>query len=370
MKSWNFGWTGRKSVLMALGVALLALAGCATAEPPAREEDTSGLVWPLPPEQPRIRYVRSISTREDIGAKDKISIAASLVGDDGKKPVEQMMKPYAVHADSDGRVFVADTGWGKLLVFDAAKKKFQIWGQDGPGMLVQPLGVTSDSLGRIFVTDGKQQRVVVYDRDGKFLFAAGLTGEMERPVGVVVNESLGRIYVADTGAHDIAVFDMTGKLISRLGSRGVEPGQFNFPTNLAIGPDGKLYVVDSMNFRIQILDADGNSLAIIGSHGDRPGNFARPKGVAIDSDGHIYVTDAAFNNIQIFDSSGMLLLFIGTLGQGPGQFWLPAGAYIDPGNRIYLADQYNHRVQILQYLGDSAPQPDAAESVPAEPPPQ
>ncbi len=353
-------WSRRFAATLAIIVA--ALGGCASPNTATPEVDTSELVWPVPPEQPRIRYLRSISSKDDIGASADRSFASMILGEEKKPAAERLQKPFEVHADRVGRIFVADTGHGKLVVFDVANKKYELWGEGGKGALKQPLGVTSDSEGRIYVTDGIQQRVVIYDREGNFVRAAGRKGELERPVGIVVNERLGRIYVADVKAHHIAVFDMQGNFLSAIGGRGTQPGQFNFPTSLAIDRVGNLYVVDAMNFRVQILSPDGNPLKSIGQMGTGPGNFSRPKGIAVDTDGHIYVVDAAFNNFQIFDAEGRLLLYVGEIGQGPGQFWLPAGAYIDAQDRIYVADQYNYRVQMFQYLGDRARQGGSAAS--------
>jgi len=334
-----------------LAGALLLLAGCATPTEKPQPQEVTDLIWPLPPEQPRIRFLRTLSSKDDVESGRKQDLSDILLG---KKEltIDTLRKPYGVHADRDGRVFVTDTGWGRLVVFDIPNKSFSFWGLQGKGQLRKPAGVTSDSEGRVYVTDTLEQRVVVYDRDGKFLLAMGKKGELETPVGIAVNEKLGRVYVVDTRRHQIVVFDMTGTLVTRLGERGSDPGQFNFPTNLAIDDDGKLYVTDSMNFRVQILDPDGKVLKTFGNVGDARGQFARPKGIAVDSDGDIYVVDAAFNNFQIFDQEGRLLMFVGQAGPGPGQFWLPAGAYIDHQDRLYVADQYNRRIQVFQYLSD------------------
>jgi DNA-binding beta-propeller fold protein YncE len=347
----------------ALATALLALGGC-TGGAERREEPTD-LVWPLPPDPPRIQYVRSISTKEDIGAQGKTSVMGSLFGEEDSSPVERMIMPFSVHAGKDGRIFVADTAMTKLLVFDEATHKLDIWGTTGQGVLTQPFGVTTDSEGRVYVTDGNQKRVVVYDREGEFLFAAGKKGELERPVGIVVNETLGRIYVADVKAHHIAVFDMQGNLVSTIGERGTKPGQFNFPLNLAIDRVGRLYVLDSMNFRVQILDPEGSVLTTFGEQGKSPGYFARPKAIAVDLAGNIYVVDGAFANVQIFDYEGRLLLYVGGVGTQPGQFYLPTGAYMDDQGRLYIADQYNSRVQIFQYLDEPKEQA-SPESTPDE----
>lgn len=335
-----------------VGALVPVLAGCAVPQSkPTPPQEPVDYVWPPPPEPARIKYIRSFRAKTDVEAEAGPSLADTILGAETKRRAIRLLKPYGVYADKDGRVLVADTGWGKVLVFDAANNKFSMWGEEGKGGLTKPLGITGDSTGRYYVTDGIEKRVVVFDRDGRFLSAMGKKGDLENPAGIAINENLGRVYVVDAKLHHVAVFDTNdGTLIKTIGKRGREPGEFNFPTNIAIDSKGHLYVVDGANFRVQVLDPEGKVLTTIGQLGDGPGTFSRPKGIAVDSDGHVYVTDAAFNNFQIFKTDGKLLLYVGVIGIKPGQFWLPAGAYIDHKDRIYVADQYNFRVQVFQYL--------------------
>ncbi|MDH5388879.1 MAG: 6-bladed beta-propeller [Gammaproteobacteria bacterium] len=330
-----------------------AMLGCATSTPTSSNtiKDTSELVWPLPPEQPRIKFVRTLHSEDQIITPKSTmsSLRSSLLG----QPAEsgrQLKKPYAVHVDNKERVFVADSGWGKVLVFDEQNKSFSIWGTHGKGILAKPLGITSDGQGNIYVTDSVKQRVVVFDTDGEFLRAMGQKGELDRPIGIAVDDERNRVYVVDSKAHHIVVYNKAGEHIDTLGKRGEKPEEFNWPTNIALSSSGNLYVTDSMNFRIQILKPDGTLHKTFGENGDGRGKFVRPKGIAVNSLGHIYVADAAFNNIQIFDNEGTLLLDVGTHGSEPGHFILPAGLYIDQQDRIYVADQYNFRIQVFQYL--------------------
>ncbi len=337
----------RRVRTVAVLLALLWICfGCATS--PAKRSE---LIWPQPPEEPRIQFIKSISSEADV---EKPSIwrwlGAILVG---KEQKAGLVKPYAVHADREGRLLVADSAWGKILVFDFKNNGFFIIGVDGPGVLKQPQGVTTDSAQQIYVTDVLEKRGVVYDRNGKFLFAVGEQGRFERPIGIALNEDLKRIYITDTRRHNISVFDMQdGKFLFEFGGRGTEEGKFNFPVNLAVDKNGKVYVMDMFNFRVQIFNADGKFESKFGSVGDSLGQFSKPKGIAVDSEGHIYVVDAAFNNVQIFDQEGRLLLFFGEFGSRNGQFWLPAGMDIDAHDRIYVADQYNKRINIYQYLSE------------------
>lgn len=182
-------------VAVALGVAILALGGCTGGADRAGDGTAAELYWPPPPEQPRIKYVRSIRHRGDIGATDERSLADSLLGEPDQNPIRGLKKPYGVHADTDGRIFVTDTGWGKLLVFDPANKKLDVWGLKGQGTLSQPIGVTSDSTGRVYVTDIAQQRIMVFDREGEFVTAMGNDGNLQTPAGIALDEARRRIYV-------------------------------------------------------------------------------------------------------------------------------------------------------------------------------
>jgi DNA-binding beta-propeller fold protein YncE len=331
-------------------LAAAALAS-ACAGPAARESEW---LWPLPPEKPRLRYVESIRSSQDVRPASTLDGFKQLVG--GVSQEIDLTKPYGVAARG-GVLYVTDTILGRLLVFDRAARAFKVYGAEGPGRLNKPIGVAVDKHGLVYVTDAHQQRVVVYTPDGAFVRALGGPKLLTHPVAAAVSPLDGRLYVVDGGSlesrhHRVSVFGADGAHLFDFGQRGAEPGEFNFPTNLCIGRDGRVYVSDTGNFRVQVFDADGKFLDSVGTVGTALGSFARPKGVALDSEDHLYVVDAAFNNIQIFDRDKRLLLFAGTLGRGPGEFWLPAGLHIDEHDRIYVADQYNHRVQILQYLAE------------------
>ncbi|HTP42268.1 MAG TPA: 6-bladed beta-propeller [Nitrospiria bacterium] len=352
-------WPAPVVVGFMLAVLAGVVTGCATGQ--KQQQD---VVWPPPPDLPRIKYVGSISSESDIEKPSAARWFRDLLF--GPEPPARMGKPYGVAVDPAGRLLVADSAWGKVMVFDPVQGKFSLLGLSGPGVLSKPLGVTADSQGKIYVTDTYQNRAVVYDRDGNFLLGIGERGRFEQPVGIAVNEKLGRIYIVDTKKHNVSVFDMEGNFLFEFGGRGAEDGQFNFPTNIAVSrQSGTVAVMDSFNFRVQLFDPDGKFIRKFGGVGTALGHFSKPKGIGFDSADHIYVVDAAFNNVQIFDLEGRLLLFFGRMGTGPGEFWLPAGLAVDGRDKIYVADQYNRKIQIFQYI----PEPDVVkEPAPASAP--
>ncbi|WP_177420318.1 6-bladed beta-propeller [endosymbiont of Lamellibrachia barhami] len=341
-------------LLAAVVSGMLLVSGCAThtPTPEAKVISPEQFVWPAPPQQPRVRYLGSLKSLEDVAGKPQQNLRDRLLG---KKEGEHrsLIKPYGVHSDSKGRVFVADSGIAGLVVFDIEKKDLSFWGVSGPGAPRKPLGVTSDAQGNVYVSDVIDHRVVVFDNEGNYLNALGGQDILITPVGMVFNDRTQRLYVVDSKKHQIIVFDREGNVDFTIGQHGSETGNLNSPTNIAIDEEGRLYVADTLNFRVQIFAADGTHISTFGNIGDGRGDFSRLKGIGVDKEGHIYAVDAAFNNFQVFSQEGQLLLVVGQAGTGPGGFYLPAGAHVDKNNRIFIADQFNTRIQMFEYLGES-----------------
>lgn len=344
VKSRHSGWM-RMLMLAGLGVSLAGMFGCAS--PPAAKKDYGSLVWPLPPDPPRIKFVAAYHGQDDLTEKDELK--SMLLGDEDAGLA--LRKPYGVTASADGKlIYVTDTKLRAVVVFDLEKKEMRPLKTDALGGMYNPLEIRLDKQGRIFVTDSERKEVLVFSQDGKTLMALGKTEGIGRPTGLALDERRNRVYVADTVKHQVVVYDLAGKHLFTFGERGSEPGQLNYPVNLAVDADGRLLVTDSGNFRVQVFDGDGKFISSFGEIGDTYGTFSRPKGIALDSDSNVYAVDAAFNNFQIFNREGKLLLFVGALGRDPGMFWLPAGVFIDPMDRIYVADSINERIQVFQYL--------------------
>lgn len=308
------------------------------------------LVWPLPPDAPKIRYLGAIRSGSDIGAtktssKENEAIAAAPI------------KPYGVAVDGDGRIYMTDGG--RVLFYDRGKRAFGSFGYTaGEGQLAELIGIAVSKDRRIFVTDVSAGRVMVFSPDGKLKGVIGKTGDFTSPAGFALDETGKKIYIVDSKKHRVNVYSLNDySFLRTIGSRGIQgEGKFNFPTNAAIDSKGNLYVVDTGNSRVQVFDKNGAYVKSFGKTGDLPGALARPKGIAVDSEDHLYVVDAAFQNVQVFNAEGRLLLAFGKGGLGPGSFTLPAGITIDSHDKVYVVDQWPGNVQMFQYLGEQSKQ--------------
>lgn len=330
-----------KFILIILVVSFLTC-GCSS---PSKTK-TVKLVWPSPPDDPKIVYLISYKGESNFKKKSWFDI---LLGESFL--TIDIEKPYGVTAFKD-KVYITDTKQSVVFVIDIKQKKVTFIGRKGPGKLNLPVGVAVSANNIVFVSDAMQRRIFGYGQDGKVKIAIGKKNEFKRPAGLAINKKLNRLYIVDSYGHKVHVYSTDkGLPLFTFGKRGIGNGDFNYPSNAAIDRrNGNIYVSDTQNFRVQVFDKNGKFITKFGEICDRPGCFARPKGIGIDSDGHVYVVDAAFDNMQIFDENGQVLLFIGGSGNSPGYFWLPAGAYVDEDDKIYIVDPYNHRVQVFQYL--------------------
>jgi len=247
------------------------------------------------------------------------------------------------------RVFVADTGLGVVHALDLAARRYQVISGAPTDPLRVPIDLAIAHGNTLVVVDRGRAAIDIFDLDGRWR-STRRWPELQAPVAAAWDASQRVLWIADATAHACFACRDLRDLPRQIGRRGSAPGQFNFPTAVAVHPAGGLVVVDAMNFRVQVFDDGDAPRVVFGQKGDAAGDFARPRDVAVDSEGHIYVLDNQFENVQIFDADGHLLMAFGQEGQGPGEFSLPSGIAIDDQDRIWIADSYNRRVQVFEYL--------------------
>ncbi len=317
------------------------------------------LIWPLPPDPPRVRWVAEYRDMAKIKAPVKKSGWLDKVT--GTKTMEERLelrKPYGIATDSRGRIYTADTELKVVFMIDPVNKVVERREGSTRAPMALPAGVAVDSMDRLFVSDAALHTILCFNADGQPVGHFG-TSTLGRPGGIAIDKTRNRLYVADAKESRIAVFDTKSlEFVGMIGAPSTpgkrELGKFYAPTNVAVDRNGLIYVADTWNNRVQVLNTNGEVLRAFGAQGDRPGEFIRPKGIAVDSGGHIYVADAEFNNFQILSPEGQPLLAIGTLGIGPGQFALIGGLYIDSKDQIYTSEMFRGRIQVFQYIAQPA----------------
>lgn len=180
------------------------------------------------------------------------------------------------------------------------------------------------------------------------------------------------IIISSTQDDHIAFFDSNNlnknnvKPSFILGSKGRQPGQFEFPQGICIQPFTRnLLVCDYVNHRIQIfnINNENNTIAYSflyqigrfdGSGTNEIGNFIYPQGICCDEKGHIIVADTSNSRIQEFDENGTYLL---SFCDSFDQFNYPADICFDKEHhQCLVADPENRQISIWSHDSSSKPQ--------------
>ncbi len=314
------------NILLSL-LIVISFSGCARHD----EKGIPVVFYPEPPEQPRLQFLTSISSEEDLEAK-RSSFDNFLLGPD--QSFASIGRPYDV-ASSKGKIYIIDRKVNQILIIDLVNKSFNALKTSGRGALRAPGGIAVSRDDLKYVADLKRKQIVLFNADNDFVRAYGDGSLFKKPVDIAIYKN--RIYVCDMFKHQVLVLDKdSGKLILTIGGIGSEAGKLYKPTHITVDGKGNLFVNDAFNFRVQQYDIEGNFVQIFGFHGDQIGGMARTKGLDIDREGHLYVADAASEYVQIFNNKAQLLLFFGGPGIKQGNMYLPAGLHIDYDNVDYF----------------------------------
>lgn len=192
--------------------------------------------------------------------------------------------------------------------------------------------------------------------------------EFAKPMGAAWNRSGNRIYVADTQNNRVVVFNDRGRYVSQFGGFGIakplqgakrtwDPGELNYPTDVAVDENDDVFVADFYNDSISVFDSKGeflrrfpdpNKMVGKGSSGQEGGGIA-VTAVAVQ-DGKVYATDEF--QVFVFDTDGKLLRQFGKPGQARGDLDRPGGISVDSRGRIYVSDSNHNRVTAFSPQGE------------------
>jgi uncharacterized protein (TIGR03437 family) len=292
---------------------------------------------------------------------------AGYSGDGGLAASAQLSGPLGLAVDTNGNLYVADTGNNVVRRISANGTISTVAGNgvagftaDGiqatVGSLNEPEGVAVDRIGNLYIADTVNNRV-----------------RMVSPAGVIGT-------VAGTGFSAVygSIWDETGVSTTTGDGGPATSAAIVLPTDVALDAAGNLYIADYGNGRIrQVLKGTIDTLA--GALDGIPlevGQLAvseelsGPTGLAVNAAGIIYFAEGSIGtgsglapgDFRIWEvtSAGLLAVAAGNglesySGDGGAaavaQLNNPAGVAVDAQGNLFVADTLNHRVRKISPSG-------------------
>ena len=271
--------------------------------------------------------------------------------------------PFPEEPISEATVSVIDGRTGMLLAS---------W---GAGEFIMPHGLTIDHEDNVWLTDVGRQQVFKYSHDGRLLLILGERGKpgadkehFNYPTDVAVLPD-GSFYVSDGYRNSRVVkFNATGRYEFEWGAKGSGPGQFNLPHGIAVDAGGRVFVCDRSNARLQVFDPSGKFIAEW-----KGPEIGRPYGVTVASNGHVFAVDGGDqakgkldrSKAVELDAEGNVLNVFGSFGKEPGQFQLGHDIAVAGDGSVYVAEGKGQRVQKFIRRSSSGPEGGGTASTPS-----
>lgn len=291
----------------------------------------------------------------------------------------EMSNPSDLYIDSNGDMYIADTGNNRILKFTGTGEFLRSFDNAASGGLITPKGVTVDKNQNIYIADSGNQRIVILDKDGKFISSQGkpesdlLSGlAVYEPTKIAIgtndtlnvlvgkefmsigknNEFLGYVGSADVG------FSLKNLFISLFASEHqkqlitkVQPDTYN---NFALDDSGMIYAVSyGTTNQIKKITSVGDNIYPEDDYGEYSLNEfnvqVRPNfsDIAVSKEGIISVSELNTGRLYQYDRNGELLSVFGGQGSGEGLFLSISAIDIDDNGNLYVLDSGYGNVQIF-----------------------
>ena len=365
----------RVILLWALGASLVVIMAAA-----------SGAVWWLwwrtpPPRLTTGAWPALVTTIAGSGAPGSREGAWDVAG---------FSDPFAVAVAPDGRIFVADAGDNNRIrrvdpdgrVVTLAGGSGEGWrdGRRGRAAFHTPSGLALDTDGSLFVADTGSHRIRRISPDGTvttvagsgvagYLDGAALQAQFDGPMGLALARN-GTLYIADAYNNRVRALDRAGRVrtvagdgIAALADGSPEYARFDVPCGVAAASDGSILVADTGNSAIRRIGVGQlvTTVAVTAALDPRQDiSLFRPVGIAVGRDHDLFVTDRRGRILHVLPD-GRTRLLAGSLpgfADGPGRtarFSNPTGISIDREGALIVADAGNHLIRRIAPPGLYAP---------------
>jgi len=325
--------------------------------------------------------------------QDRVSVGAMVVGAgghnggfrDGAAATAMFRYVRGILQLPGGRVLAVDRGNHRIRMLSVDLQQVSTVAGDGAqghrdGAAAQarfyyPTGLALLPDGRVLVTDRNNHRIRVLSADLQHVSTVNGDGREGRQDGAVAQARFrypfglavlpgGRVLVAEEDNNCIRMLSADLQQVStvagdgRLGHRdgAAAQAQFNFPTGLALLPDGRVLVSDSGNVCVRMLSADFQQVSTVAGDGERghrdgaaaQAQFDDSSDLALLPDGRVVVACEGSVCLRVLSAD---LQQVSTLTNFD-ELGSVTALRLLPDGRLLVGD--NHRIRVLEGFPNAA----------------
>ena len=155
------------------------------------------------------------------------------------------------------------------------------------------------------------------------------------PLNVAIGPN-DEVVILDRDNKEVIIFDKDLKLIRTFG-QGSGDSKLNYPVGVAVGHNVIAVSDRYSDHVVKKFSLQGDYLSKFGSHGSGDGQFINPQGLCFNSKDLLYVVDNSNRRVQVFRENVFLFKF-GSKGHNPGQFQDPRYIAVDSSDQVYVTD--------------------------------
>lgn len=304
----------------------------------------------------------------------------------------KLKNPEDMFIDDEGKIYVADTGNNRIVVYGADYKFLFEISSDGTyvdgdlSALKDPTGVYVDpDDGAIIVADSGNGRIVEFTKYGNLRYSYSkpesdlLSKDFSYQPEKITKDSRGFMYVTNKGdSNGIMQLSSNGEFISYYGTNKVNLSfweslakllwsredrkgsvvtlPYTF-TNIYSSADGYMYATTTTETPPQVRKINiGGSDVLYGAYDFRDNSIMSSFStinqifcdVTVDKYNNMLIVDRQYGRIYEYDERGNNLFAFGTKGNGYGQLSYPVSIETDGNGRVYVLNKTTGNITVFK----------------------
>lgn len=235
-------------------------------------------------------------------ARDKSALLRIKDGAAQEMPLKDL-NPTALAFDKTGALWVLERNRARLHKLDAAGNPMLTVGSSGSrnGQLDSPNDFVIASDGSLYVADSGNGRIQGFSADGVFfkLIDKGVREKLGRPAALAI-DAQDQLYVLDTSRNAITVYSAAGEPLREFGNDPArEAEKLSRPVAL-LATQEELFVLDSD--RVRVYSFEGRLLRSFAAPGKENGELSEADAMALRDASSFYIAERGSPRVQLFST--------------------------------------------------------------------